>query len=165
MADLDGLLESAEVASTVSAVGCVPAEAALACIVKEPLLAQYRLSSSACMRLVCEDLQLPGVCEVLHDVLLCGNGHFLQVIIDTIRRQLSHFGELRVKRLNDAISEALTDSLMKYHGLSISHLGLKFRCSSMLTHHIPFALCFCVSHVFRYLFCWGPAFIGCAVSS
>lgn len=129
MAGPEVRLDPEDATSAVSAVGCVPTEAALACIVKEPLLMQYRLSSAACMQLVCGELRLPAVCEALHDILLCGNGQFLQAIIDAARRQLAHFGELRLKRLDDAVAEAVADLPAQYDGVSIAGLGLKFRCA------------------------------------
>lgn len=81
------------------------------------------------MQLVCGELRLPAVCEALHDILLCGNGQFLQAVIDAARRQLTYFGELRLKRLDDAVAEALTDLPLQYDGVSIAGLGLNFRCA------------------------------------
>eukprot|EP00892_Ulva_mutabilis_P007503 jgi/Ulvmu1/5124/UM021_0141.1 len=116
--------------STISAIGCVPTEAALASFVKEPLLAQYRLTRSACMQLMRNELQLTPVCNALHDVLLGGNGQFLQAVIDAARRQMACFGELRVKRLDDTIADALSETNTLYDGASITDLGLHF--SAML---------------------------------
>lgn len=126
-ADVAEAVEPSGCGCTVSAIGCVPTEAALASMVKEPLMAQYRLTRFACMQLLRGDLQLSAVCTVLHDVLLGGNGQFLQAIIDAARRQLAHFGELRSKRMDDAVLEALADTNTIYDGTPLPELRLQFR--------------------------------------
>lgn len=126
-ADLAQTGEADGTGSTISSIGCIPTEAALASVVKEPLLAQYRLTRFACMQLLRGELRLPAVCNALHDILLGGNGQFLQAMVDAARRQLARFGELRVRRLDDAVAESLADTNVLYDGATIADLQLHFR--------------------------------------
>ena len=110
--------------------GYVPVSVALAVFIHEPLYAQYRLTSRACMAMARDELHLLQVAELLQDVLLGGRTTVVNCVVESVSHQLRVLQEVRAGRLHSSFQEATAEVLSAHDTPGATVLqGLEFGCA------------------------------------
>jgi hypothetical protein len=104
----------------------LPVHSALDACIRTPVLAQYRLTSRACLRLLLDELHLLDVCHGIRCVMLGGEGGFLQRVVNGVEELLATAGEATVPRLRDVLQDAMSRTPLPLQCIS----SLDCKCAS-----------------------------------